>query len=212
MYSFKDYAFGSPALATTSDPVTVDLATDGHGHNTQLHIEPMTYGETSLKSSYVLGPGRSYLSRDIEFHRIFVTQSDLSIHELVVYSCENDTSMSLDGGVEDFKRVLIRQPRRNISRREVLDDAVDFVVPDGLDALADPGSSMWLQTPRWSRAQAPRSFPRVIDYQLLYHALIRSERHFDEPDGLMDIAVLSTELQQLLSDDSSLLPVPLGTL
>ncbi|KAH7398253.1 RNA polymerase I-specific transcription initiation factor RRN6-like protein [Pyrenochaeta sp. MPI-SDFR-AT-0127] len=213
IYGFKKNPLGSVAPILSSDPGVLDLTLAGGEIKTQIHMEAMHFGETG-QEAYHPGPGRSYMEQGVMFYRLFVARSDLSIHETVVYThdLEADTSPHTVHTVESFKRSLVRNPRRDISRKEFINEEGDFIVPNGLGALESPKSKTVLQTPKWFPRQDGTSLQGFMDYTLLYEALTRTDASVEGAIESVDITAVTTQLKQMLADDSVSSSFPLGTL
>jgi RNA polymerase I-specific transcription initiation factor RRN6 len=197
-YVFDDHR--STTTLSTFDPTLLRLAGEELLDTIQIHMEPMPIGESS-QEAYHFGPGRSYMARGIKFYRIFVLQSDLSVHEFVVHS-HKSVVMESDNDVptvEDFKRSLVRHPRRDASRREVIEeeDSNPFI-PDGLQVMDGPMCKIASQLPTTLRTHHRASVNSARDYTLLYSALDQDGKCFERPTKTTDIATLMTKIQQML--------------
>lgn len=209
-YSFNELSSGSSALIVASDPITLDLELHHQGYTSQLHIETMDYGETR-QENFAPGPGHSYLELGFEFYRVYALRSDLSIHELVFHTPGHSEK---DSGtvIEDFKRSMVRRPRRDIPNKEVIDDWANFLAPNGLDEADKPGFRIASQAPEWIQSWKRPVMQRGRDYRLIYDALTQPENDSDEGSGLVDISVVTTELKQMLLDEPGGSTPPIGTL
>jgi len=172
----------------------------------------MHYGETRQEAD-ASGPGRSYMEQGISFYRLFVTRSNLSVDELIVYTPgpASEDFNSREHIVHDFDRALVRRPRRGISKRDVIDkDEEDFIVPNGLSVAQGPKLKTVSQEPTWVQRRRRAPCQNSVDYRLIYDALIHSENSMEGSESV-DITTVTNQLRQVLADDSEL-SLPLGTL
>ncbi|CAO2654746.1 Nn.00g114790.m01.CDS01 [Neocucurbitaria sp. VM-36] len=212
VYTFSEHPSGSSTLISTSDPTMLDFAISGIQRYTQIHMEPMQYGESG-QETHGSGLGFSYMEKGIQFHRLFSICSDLSVHELVVYAHKLGADLShSDLTVEDFTHSLIRQSRRDASRKEVIDVDNDFIVPNGLKAVEAPKSKTMSQEPKRIQIQDRASLRDDKDYRTLYSALSQTDTSVVEVSKSVDFEAVTNQLQQILVDESSSTSLPLGTL
>ncbi|KAF1846740.1 uncharacterized protein K460DRAFT_285530 [Cucurbitaria berberidis CBS 394.84] len=214
MFTFAEHTSGSSALISTSDPSMLDFPIGEPEHTTQVHIESMQYGGME-QDAYPSNQGRSYMERGIQFYQLFSIQADLSVRETVVYSQELGAATSVPAPVVDeFERCLIRHPRRRDgSRKELINEDEDFIVPNSLNAVEGPMSRTVSQEPKRVQNRDHRPFlQRVVDYRLLYSVLIRSDTGDQGASESVDIAVVTNQLRQMLIDESGSFLLPLGTL
>lgn len=212
-YNFGRHPSDSSALVSTSDPSVLEFNIGGPGRTTQIQMEFMQYGETG-QGADGSGLGCSYINKGIQFFRLFSAQSDLSVYETVVYTqaLRANAAIHSDIVVKDFERSLIRHTRRNVSRKEVIVEDDDFVVPNGLDAVESPKSKIPSQAPKVVQHQDLASFQGELDYRLLYSALIRIDASDERASGSVDIAIVTNRLHQMLMNEPGSTALPLGTL
>jgi RNA polymerase I-specific transcription initiation factor RRN6 len=210
IYNFSEFSSGSSALVSSSDPSVLDFAIDGSGRTTKIFMEPMQYGDIG-KERYDLGLGRSYMEKDIKFFRLFVSRSDLTVHELVVYTQHPNGNQAIDSeqSVEDFTRSLVIHPRRNTSKREVKDEDSEFILPDGLTIVEAPRSKTASQIPKWGHDHTTVHDAR--DNGLLVNALLRREYIERGTSKSIDVGVVTNQVKQMLVDDFDP-TLPVGTL
>jgi RNA polymerase I-specific transcription initiation factor RRN6 len=198
-------------LVSSPDPSVVNLDIDGTGRITEVRMESMQYGDIG-KIAYDPGPGRSYREKDIKFFRLYVTLSDLTVHELVVHIQDPNSDEPNDGdpSVEGFKRSIIRHPRRDTSKHEVITGEGEFILPDGLTTIEAPRSKTESQMPKWGQVHTILHGAR--DNELVVAALSRSEHRENGVPNSVDVEVVTNQIKEMLEDDFHLSNVPLGTL
>jgi RNA polymerase I-specific transcription initiation factor RRN6 len=211
VYTFCEVPSGSSTLVLSPDPSVLNLDIDGTGRITEIRMEFMQYGDIG-KMAYDPGPGRLYREKDIRFFRLYVTQSDLTVHELVVYIQDpgSDESTDSDPFVADFKRSIIRHPRQDTSKDEVITGEGEFILPDGLTTIEAPRSKTKSQMPKWGQAHTTLHGGR--DNGLLVTALSRPEHREDGAPISVDVEVVTNQIKEMLEDDFDTSNVPLGTL
>ena len=213
IYTFVEHPSGSSTLVSASNPTMLDFAISGPHPPTQVHMEPMQYGKTG-QEAYASRLGRSYMENDIHFYRLFSTCSNLSVHELVVYThklgAEPPTRSDLV--IESFTHSSIRHTRRDVSKKEPIDEENDFIVPNGLKAVEGPKSKTMSQEPKRIQKRDRAPLRGGIDYRMLYSALIQPHISVDGATESVDIEVVTNQLQQILMDEPTSTPLPLGTL
>jgi RNA polymerase I-specific transcription initiation factor RRN6 len=211
VYTFSEVPSGSSILLSSPDPSVLNLDIDGMGRITEIRMESMQYGDIG-KTAYDPGPGRSYREKDIKFFRLCMTRSDLTVHELVVYmqNPDRDEATDSDPSVEDFTRSIIRHPRRDTSKAEVITGEGEFVLPDGLTTIETPKSKTESQMPKWGQIQTALHGAR--DNGLLVAALSRSEHRKEGESNSVNVEVVTNQVKEMLEDDIDSSNLPLGTL
>ncbi|KAJ4368162.1 hypothetical protein N0V83_006518 [Neocucurbitaria cava] len=211
--TFADHSSGSSTLISTSDLTTLNFAISGSQGTNQIHIEPMQYGDTG-QETYGSMLGHLYRDQGIRFYRLLSTSPDLSVHESVVYlhklGADISNPSSLD--VEEFTRSLVRHTRRDVSKKEGVDEDDDFIVPNGLKAVEAPKPKIASQQPKKIEHQDRASLRGGIDYRMLYEALTQKETGIEGVSDPIAIEVVTNQLQQIFMDEPSSAPLPLGTL
>ncbi|KAI4952307.1 hypothetical protein J4E91_003769 [Alternaria rosae] len=197
--SFRDDTSGPSGLVTSSDPTLLDVSIGGSTHITNLYIEPMQW---------------EYSKKDVVFLQLFVTLSDLSIRELVVWSQTTSTGHTTedDHAVVDFTRSTIKRLRTlNFnSKASTKDD--DFIIPDGLVATGLPSSKIVMQQPELRKSSDSTAAPNTRDNTSLGEILSRSKSAAAEVSGTIDAVAVMDQVNEMLATGADLPPLPLGTL
>lgn len=182
-----------------SDPGILDLTVNEPGQITSLHMEPMQQGGIRI---------------DLDFFRLFVTLSSSSIHELVIYTGKSLAQESPDSfqAVEDFTRSMIRRPRVGISKTEVVNKEDDFVAPDGLTVVELLRPKNPPKIFKRGESAVCASAHETRNNELLYEALRRPENAMGDAPSSIDVATVTDELKQMLTDEPNSVSLPIGTL
>ncbi|KAL6710212.1 hypothetical protein ACN47E_009158 [Coniothyrium glycines] len=189
LYFYKG-STSSLASASISDPSLLQLDIDEPGSTLEIYVKPM-YMTQSNQKSYFPGPGKVYMEAGIQFYRIFVLRSDLSVQEFVVHTDSQPIQ------VEDFKRSVIRHRRLRVSRYDVVDEEDDdFIAPDGMTALAIPKSRIASQMLKRTNQHYEASELLYRDMDLMLDALTAMQS-----TASIDITVVTNQLQQILVDE-----------
>lgn len=207
-FIFRDPPSGASPLVLCSDPSSLNLIIDAPQRIHQLHLDRMEYGEVG-QGAYEHALSRSYLERGVKFYRLFAALSDLSIHEVVLHSQEPESDMN---AIMPFDWSLIRHHRRNVSKKDIVDNQDDFITPNGLNAVDSPRSRTALQAPHWILSRDHILWQHSLDYSLLYGALTWTNGAERKLDEYMDIQAAADHLDQLLSDGAEVSQLPLGTM
>lgn len=187
-YIYNDEVSNSSAMSVF-DPCLLRIQLPSRGRVLQIRAETMHMGR-SHREGYHSGPGATYMARGIEFCRLFVLQSDLTVQEAVVHTSDSDIR------VEDFERSLIQRPRFGRSRLDVVNEEEDdFVVPDGLVGTVYPKPKILSQLPKHFRKRLQLSQNSRRDNSLVYDALRSTSRE------AIDIGLVTNRLRQLLVHD-----------
>jgi RNA polymerase I-specific transcription initiation factor RRN6 len=170
------------------------------------------------------GPGSSYMTNNVQFHRVSILLSDLSIQQAVFYSCEVDepdipqTQLVIEPLSWD---TIVHTRVTGIKSDNIVKDDDEFIVPDGPDdvSLHGVGASSKLlhrRTSSKSDDMAKDSHFDDIDMKLLYDAMTsaggassNAEGEFTEP---VDITHVLDEIGTLLNQDVPLEDVFSGTM
>jgi RNA polymerase I-specific transcription initiation factor RRN6 len=210
VHTFSEDPSSTSLLVSSPDPSVVDLAIDGPGRITEIRMESMQYGDIG-KAAYDPGPGRSYRDNDIKLFRLYVTRSDSTVHELVVYVQDSGSDGPVDGDltVENFTRSIIRHPRRDTSKDEVITGDGEFILPDGLTSIEAPRCKTESQTPKLEQRHTILHIAR--DNSLVVSALVRPVHHEDGATNSVDVETVANQVKEMLEDVDS--PnIPIGTL
>jgi RNA polymerase I-specific transcription initiation factor RRN6 len=211
VYAFSEDPSSNAMIVSTSDPSVVDLAIDGPGRITEIRMESMQYGDIG-KVAYDPGPGRTYRKHDIRFFRLYVTRSDSTVHELVIYfrAPDTDEPTGSDLVVEDFTRSIIRHPRRDTYKEDIITQEGEFILPDGLTTIESPEPKTESQTPKIEQSHA--TMHNIRDSGLLFAALSHREHFADTMTTSVDVEVVTNQIKGMLEDDFDSSSIPLGTL
>jgi RNA polymerase I-specific transcription initiation factor RRN6 len=212
MYTFSNLSSDSTVLTASSDPTLLDLATDGTSHIIQTIMEPCPFeGDASLN---LPGLGRSYFARGLQFYKLFMLQSDLSMHEIIVYAQLGEHSNSTEqcDAVQEISWTTVyprRRDGRTIRSNREMDD---FLELPGIDALQHPMPKLPLRSSPWLQRKPTDEAHRIVDQRLIYDILTRPELEREAPTATIDIPVVINQLKQLLAGHPYPAQLPLGTL
>lgn len=197
--SFRSNTSDSSGLVTSSDPTLLDLPIGGSVHITNLYIEPMQW---------------EYSKKDVLFLQLFVTLSDLSTRELVVWSRSTSTGhiTENDYAVVDFTRSTIRRPRNLIFNSKPRNKDDDFIVPNGLVDRGLPSSKIGRQQPGLRRSSDGAAVPETRDNASLGEILSQSKSAAEQVSGTIDAVAVMDQVNEMLATGADLPPLPLGTL
>lgn len=195
-------------MVVASDPVQLDLTFDCPGRIAQLHIEPMECDETTYEATSP-GPDRSALESGVRFYRLFATQSDFTVHELVIsaYECWTDGSPPSHHDPLVFSQNFLKHKRATQRKEDVQDDE-DFIIPDGLNKVYNPTTLFSLQAPRWTKRQARILSRAGSDYSVLHRALTWTEHNHENSISITDVV---NNAREMLINDQDASPLS-GTL
>ncbi|KAI4939874.1 uncharacterized protein J4E92_001160 [Alternaria infectoria] len=197
--SFRSNTSDSSGLVTSSDPTLLDLPIGGSAHITNLYIEPMRW---------------EYSKKDCVFLQLFVTLSDLSTRELVVWSRSTSTGHTTedDHAVVDFTRSTIKRPRNIIFNSKPRNKDEDFIVPNGLVDRGLPSSKIGRQQPELRRSSDGAAMPETRDNASLGEILSQSKSAAEQVSGTIDAVAVMDQVNEMLATGADLPPLPLGTL
>ncbi|KAF2129252.1 hypothetical protein P153DRAFT_431243 [Dothidotthia symphoricarpi CBS 119687] len=213
LYIFHQHASGAAPFMSSSDPITLKLASDEVGHIKQLHLEPLYFGERG-QQGHKSGPGRLYMETDLRFYQLFVTLSDLSVREVIVYAHESDAGESgqPEVAVDDIMWSNVIRPRKEVRAARENNETDHFVVADGPTTTDVLRSKMTMQVPESVQAQGQGSLQKARDYRLLHDALTRKRSDHEATSESIGLSIVTTQLEQMLVDDAGSSPLPVGTL
>ncbi|KAI4636389.1 hypothetical protein J4E83_001344 [Alternaria metachromatica] len=197
--SFRSNTSDSSGLVTSSDPTLLDLPIGGSAHISNLYIEPMQW---------------EYSEKDCVFLQLFVTLSDLSMRELVVWSRSTSTGHTTenDHAVVDFTRSTIKRPRNPILNSKPRNKDDDFIVPNGLIDRGLPSSKIGRQQPELRRSSDGAAVPETRDNASLGEILSQSKSAAEQVSGTIDAVAVMDQVNEMLATGADLPPLPLGTL
>jgi RNA polymerase I-specific transcription initiation factor RRN6 len=197
VYSFCEHS-SSSCLVTSSDPTLLDLSIDGPGRITDIIIEPMQ---------------REGLIADVDFFQLFVTHSDLSVHEATVYTRISmmDDSTENDQVVADFTRSTIRRPGSFTTKSHAVNKDNGWVIPDVMVAAELSNLNVATRSPGEHQSSNNATLPDTRDNILLGEILSQAKSEMEE-FGAIDAVAVMDQVNELLATGADLPPLPLGTL
>jgi hypothetical protein len=153
------------------------------------------------------------LMADVDFFQLFVTQSDLSVHELTVYTriSVTDDSTENDQVVADFTRSTIRRSGNFTTKSHAVNKDNGLVIPDVMVAAELPNSNVATPQPGEHQSSHDATLPDTRDNILLGEILSQSKSEVEEY-GAIDAVAVMDQVNELLATGADLPPLPLGTL
>jgi len=195
VYSFSESLPGFSGPVARSDPSLLNLSLDKSAEISKLHILPMQQEGMQI---------------DINFFRLFLTQSDGGVQELVVYSSTLESTRSSQV-VKDFEQSTIKLPRAGISKKALVGEEDDFVVPDRLAFAGAPCTRITSQIPRLRSTSETIPARYLRDHRPMIPSLLRPEI-VNEISDSVEVVHAANEVQQMLVDGLDCISKPLGTL
>ncbi|KAF2027666.1 hypothetical protein EK21DRAFT_102370 [Setomelanomma holmii] len=198
--------YASDTLVSCSTPTLIKPDLNGAGKVLHITLEPLPFaGDTTSAAS---GAGRMFARQGIQFYKLFVLRSDLSIQEAVLYS-----SRSSGGAAGDDQEVQIKdlgwsttyRPRRKAT---TADDG-DFLDLEDFDGIAAPVSKLALQVPIEMQRRHTSIARPIVDHRSMYDAL---SRKFGHGEASIDVATVTDQLKELLTSHGNNSQLPQGTL
>ncbi|ORY09601.1 RNA polymerase I-specific transcription initiation factor RRN6-like protein [Clohesyomyces aquaticus] len=214
VFRFQDHDRDASVAYSNSDPTQLKLDEsmfDSEGtprHIIQLNASLLRFGgDDNLLPT---GPGHDYMSSDVQFYRLSVTLSDLSLHETLLYALappQEDRS-KISTVVERPEWSLIVHSRAGQRSRELVDNIEDFVVPDGIGQDSAPRFRRPFQSPRLVRGRGSRASGSaqarsgnvLANCGSLYEALVAGAQSNDRET--VDITTLMEGVKRMLGEDS----------
>jgi hypothetical protein len=179
------------------DPVLLDIPIPNAKRVMHLQLDPLQFG-TQAQSTSKAGPGNLYMEAEIQFYQFSVTLPDLSVYQTIVYVPESGSRLSGPIVIPiEWDKVV--PAKHSLYASKDMDDVRDFIVPDGLDALA-PTSRATAQAPNIATVQESNISNRTVDQTLLYTALNSSPSAETEST---DINVVIDHWRRVLADSMS---------
>jgi RNA polymerase I-specific transcription initiation factor RRN6 len=190
-------------------------------HVTHIHMDWLHYrGDEHLPSS---GPGSSYSQHDVQFYRLSVMLSDLSIRQAIFYthSPSLETIPNRRLSIEPTAWTNIIHARGTILLSEDLVGlGDDFIIPDGIDTASVPALKTRegpilppMQSRGPSRNEKYRENASTVNYSDIYDALTGTTHWSMTGDGPLieteDVSSVIARLRTVLfggSDQNELLP------
>jgi RNA polymerase I-specific transcription initiation factor RRN6 len=207
---FHDNSLATSTLVSSSNPTSLDLYLDQPrtGYVTQLYMEPLRFqGDVA---SDIPGPGHSYVSRGLQFYKLFATRSDLSIHEIILYSKDPASEGKIGSYplMEDIRWSSVYRPRRGGRPAKEMDD---FILYGGSQLTEGPRPKLASQIPQWLEGQNLNAAHRLVEHVLLYDALTQEHIGEDAQAASIDFVVVARQLKHMILDDDDLSKLPTGT-
>jgi RNA polymerase I-specific transcription initiation factor RRN6 len=179
VFRFQDSDSDFSLPFSSSDPTVLRLdnelfdATKGYQHITHLHVESLQF-EEGYNKQYEADAGHTYSSADVRFYRLSAMLSDLSVHQVILYSQEpNMESVGpLPLAVKPLGWTTVVHPRRQMLMDTVVDVEDDkFVVQDGSEATAIPRIKKPYRTLKMVKGRkksALQTAGSTVDFGFLY--------------------------------------------
>jgi hypothetical protein len=180
----------------------------------QLHLDSLRYRERGPED---FGQGRTCQDRGVWFFQLTVVLSDLSMHQVLLYS----------QSYGDVESALLVEPtawvkttrRARCHATNLVDDSdlIDaFIEPDGLVCAKEPCLKRPNKPPKPIESRALASTRHLLDYTLLYEKLLESSLPSTAENGAdedtVDVSVVVQETERLLLGEMTLAEPLLGTL
>jgi hypothetical protein len=153
------------------------------------------------------------LRSEIGFFQLFVTQSDLSVHELIVYTRTStaDDRIEDDYAIADFEQSTITRPKDPPIRSRKINKDEDFVSPDGLPTTALPCSKIAAPQSHWHDNLNDSTAYETRNNSLLGEVMSQSKSSAEESSAIDAVAVMD-QVNEMLATGADLPSLPLGTL
>lgn len=201
-----------------SDPVSLNIRplvrqSEQPRHISTIHLEILPWKEHHFFIDDEDGPGRVYREEGIQFYRLSVQLSDLSIHEVVCYTLPDVAGFDPQFTVEPLGWDLYKMPRL-LRMREIIDEFEDMVVPDGLEGAPTP---VLARLKHCSKAGAKRAVSRALGLDELegqmvdFHPLYTTVTKTTGPGEPEEVTAVLDRAKEIAEDDGSE-ELPLGTL
>lgn len=190
-------------------PTLLDLTADLASHTLEIVMEPCRFQGDTTSSEPSLG--RTYFARGLQFYKIFMLQSNLSVHESILYTVPPSTSWSEDEAVTNVTWTRIFRPRKDV-RIPNSDEMHNFIVPGGIEATNKPISNLRLPAPESDEEENEGRVYRVVDHRLVYDALTRQRDGGETTAGTIDVPTVTAQVRQSIVESTNSSPPPLGTM
>jgi RNA polymerase I-specific transcription initiation factor RRN6 len=187
------------AAISSANATRLELAVDGEGHTIQSIVEPLQIEGDTESSSDCLA--LSYMAQGMTFFKLLILRSDLSVHEAIVYSA---TRGNFD--VQDVAWSKTMQVGKGVRTSSIVQEMDDFLEAVRIEAMDGPVSKLASQTSEWVQREPLSAARRVVDHMQLYDVLTQTDAI------TIDIATVTTQLKELLTGDSNISDLPMGTL
>jgi RNA polymerase I-specific transcription initiation factor RRN6 len=225
VYRFQDSSSNVSLTCSSSDPTILRLEKDLLEsmeivrHISHLNVEQLRY-EGGHKH-YEADAGHVYFNNDVRFYRLSAMLSDLSVHQLILYSHEPEisTAAQMRLVVKPLGWATIVHPRRRMLMETLIDvDDDNFVVQDGIEASTMPKIKKPYQTPKIVKdlkTTASQSAGAVVNLGYLYDALTSNEAALEGENVEVeskDVSVVIDHVKSLLVADVDAKEIPRETL
>jgi RNA polymerase I-specific transcription initiation factor RRN6 len=198
-------------------PTLLDLTTSLRSHTLEVVIEPSRFEGDTISSEPSLG--RTYFARGLQFYKVFMLQSDLSVHETIVYNAPSANSQPEHESVRNITWTRITRPRGSRdtrSRKHIRvadgDEMHDFIVPEGIEVMNKPISKFGSPATGSEEEQNTSTASRVVDHRLVYDALARKDDDSETTATTIDVQTAITKLRQIILGSVDSPSSPLGTM
>jgi RNA polymerase I-specific transcription initiation factor RRN6 len=226
VYRFQDSESNVSLSCSSSDPTILRLEKDLLEsmeivrHISHLNVEQLRY-EGGHKH-YGADAGHVYFNNDVRFYRLSAMLSDLSVHQLILYSHEPEisTATQMRLVVKPLGWATIVHPRRQMLMETLIDvDDDNFVVQDEIEASTMPKFKKPYRTPKIvndRKTTASQSAGAVVNLDYLYDALTSNEAAPVEGENVevesKDVSVVIDHVKSLLVADVETKEIPRETL
>jgi RNA polymerase I-specific transcription initiation factor RRN6 len=210
-YNFTSSSLAPAALASSASPTLLNLTVDAPGHTLQLAIEPCVFqGHSSSNKS---GLGREYIARGLRFFKLFMLQSDLSVHEAILYATSSSNGGESHGStVKDVSWTRAYRPRKDVRTVRRVHEMDDFLELEGMEPSEEPVSKLASQAPKWVESKDIHTAHRVVNHRTIYDALIQKNSTGVSIAEFVSVPTVVEQLRQLLTDPTNASQLPTSTM
>lgn len=224
MFQFQSHELDPSRIVSSSDPMTLDMGNLFESEQpqrriTSLHLEQLFWTEDVRHPS--TGLAVKYRDDGVQFHRLSVMLSDLSIEQAVYYELNPEVDagaqLTLDPSFNSLNIPLRLGPRSSMLVNEVN----DFVVPDGFDVGSGPAlrrkthSTKISKSVRDSDEADGKGKSDVVTHVSLYDALAggAGEREGEESNvESEEVTDIMQRVRSILEEDTDQDLVSRGTM
>jgi RNA polymerase I-specific transcription initiation factor RRN6 len=198
-------------------PTLLDLTASLSSHTLEVVIEPSRFQGDTVSSEPSLG--RTYFARQLQFYKVFMLQSDLSVHETIVYNAPSANSQPEHESVKNITWTRITRPREmsgTQSRKHIRvadgDEMHDFIVPEGIEPMNRLISKLGSSATESEEEQNTSTARRLVDHRLVYDALARKADDSETTATTIDVQTATAQLRQIILESVESSSPPLGTM
>jgi RNA polymerase I-specific transcription initiation factor RRN6 len=208
-YTFNHHTSNTDAFNSSAMPTLLDLTTDLPSHTLEVVMEPCRYqGDTTSSET---GLGRTYFARGLQFYKVFMLQSNLSVHESILYIVPPSNGHSEDETVANVTWTRIFRPRKDV-RVANSDEMHNFIVPEGIEAMNKPISNLASPALESDEEESASRAPRLVDHRLVYDALTRKHDGGEIRATTIDVPTVTAQVRDSIVESANSSPPPLGTM